>query len=65
AALIFTVVSLAVIEIPLVSCLATPAKTHAVMLRLHDWTQARRRVILSVGVAVVGIFLVATGMGNT
>lgn len=64
AALIFTVVSLAVIEIPLVSCLATPAKTHAVMLRLHDWTAARRRVILAVGVAIVGTFLVFTGMGS-
>jgi hypothetical protein len=65
AAMIFTVVSLAVIEIPLVSCLATPAKTHAMMLRLHAWTQARRRIILAIGVAVVGIFMVATGMGNT
>jgi hypothetical protein len=64
AALIFTVVSLAVIEIPLVSCLASPAKTQAAMLRLHDWTRVRRRVILALGVAVVGVFLVATGMGG-
>ncbi|MBP1817088.1 GAP family protein [Mycobacterium sp. OAE908] len=64
AALIFTVVSLAVIEIPLVSCLATPVKTHATMLRLHDWTAARRRVILAIGVAMVGTFLVFTGIGN-
>ena len=64
AALIFTVVSLAVIEIPLVSCLATPVKTHAMMLRLHDWTAARRRVILAIGVAMVGTFLVFTGIGN-
>lgn len=64
AAVIFTVVAFAVVEIPLVSYLATPAKTHAVMLQLHDWVRARRRRILAVVVAVVGVMLVATGMSS-
>jgi len=62
AAMLFTVVSLAVIEIPLVGCLATPVKTHAAMLRLHDWVRVRRQLILAVAVAVVGALMVLTGM---
>ncbi|MEZ0366470.1 GAP family protein [Mycobacterium sp. pUA109] len=64
AAVIFTVVTLAVVEIPLVSWLATPAKTQTVMLRLHDWVRSRRRRILSVVVAVAGAMLVATGLAS-
>jgi hypothetical protein len=64
AAMLFTVVSLVFFEIPLLSSWATPARTQAVMLHLHDWAHARRRVILTIGVAVVGVFLVATGMSS-
>jgi hypothetical protein len=64
AAVMFTVVAFAVAEIPLVGYLATPAKTEAVMLQLHDWIRARRRPILACVVAATGVFLVATGVGN-
>jgi hypothetical protein len=63
AALMFTVVSFAVAEIPLVSCLATPAKTQAVLLRLHDWIRARRQLILAVVVGVCGVLMAVAGTG--
>ena len=64
AALMFTLVAFAVAEIPLISYLATPAKTQAVMLRLHDWIRARRPPILAVVVGACGVLLLVTGMGN-
>jgi hypothetical protein len=63
AALMFTVVSFAVAEIPLVSCLATPVKTQAVLLRLHDWIRARRQLILAVVVGVCGVLMAVAGTG--
>jgi Sap-like sulfolipid-1-addressing protein len=70
AAVAFIVVMLVILEIPLVSYLATPAKTEVVMLRLCDslrkllgWQRAHSRRILSVIVAVAGVALVATGAG--
>lgn len=65
AAIAFIVVMLVVVEIPLVSYLATPAQTQAVMLHLHNWVRPRRRRILAVIVAMAGVLLVATGMGSS
>jgi hypothetical protein len=64
AALMFTMVVLAVVEVPLISYLVTPAKTRAVTLQLHNWVRARRRQTLAVIVAVAGVLLVATGMAS-
>jgi Sap, sulfolipid-1-addressing protein len=64
AALVFTLVAFAVAEIPLVSYLAMPEKTVAVVQRLHDWIRARRQAILAVFVCTFGVLLVASGMGN-
>jgi Sap, sulfolipid-1-addressing protein len=64
AALIFIVVALAAIEIPLLSCLATPARSQALMLQLHDWVRARSRPIFAVVFAVGGLALVAAGLGT-
>jgi hypothetical protein len=64
AALMFTVVAFAVVEIPLVGYLATPAKTQAVLLRLHGWIRVRRQPILSVVVGACGVLLVVAGMGR-
>jgi hypothetical protein len=64
-AIAWIVVMLAVVEIPLISYLTTPAQTQAVMLQLHNWIGFRRRRILAVLVAVAGGLLVATGMGST
>jgi hypothetical protein len=43
AAIVFVVTLLAIIEIALISYLATPAKTQAVVERLHDWALTNRR----------------------
>jgi hypothetical protein len=64
AALMFTLVAFTVAEIPLISYLEMPAKTLAVVLRLHDWISARRQAILAVVVGAFGVLLVVTGMGN-
>jgi hypothetical protein len=64
AVVVFTLVELALVEIPLVSYLAAPAKTHAVMLQVQNWMRARRRGILGVGIAVLGVYLMTTGMGS-
>jgi hypothetical protein len=63
AAIAFVVGWLAVIEIILVTYLATPDKTQAALRVLHDWSRAHRRQILVVTFAVVGVSSVARGMG--
>jgi hypothetical protein len=63
AAILFTVVTLAVIEIPLVTYLVRPAKTQAVMLQLQTWIRARRSQIVAGFLLVMGAALVATGTG--
>lgn len=62
AVLIFVVVMLLVIEIPLVSYSATPARTQEVMLRLHDWALPRRWQILGIIVAAEAVWMVSTGL---
>jgi hypothetical protein len=63
AAMVFTVVTLAVIEIPLLTYLVTPAKTQAVMLQLQGWIRARRTLVAAIFLIVTGVALVATGIG--
>lgn len=60
----YHVVALAFAEIPLVSQLVAPEKTQAVMLQVHDWVLPRRRRLIAVIIAVVGIFLVINGVGT-
>jgi hypothetical protein len=64
AALTFTVVAFTVVEVPLISYLATPAKTLAVVQRLNDWIGVRRHAILAFVIGGFGLILVVTGMGN-
>ncbi|SPM27947.1 GAP family protein [Mycobacterium terramassiliense] len=64
AAAAYTLVGLAFAEIPLVCHVVAPARTGAVMSRVHDWVQARRRAVLGLVVAVLGVFLMTTGMGH-
>ncbi|MCV7093151.1 GAP family protein [Mycobacterium interjectum] len=64
AAAAYTLVGLAFAEIPLVCQVAAPARTGAVMARVHDWVQARRRAVLGLVVAALGVFLMTTGMGH-
>jgi hypothetical protein len=64
AAIAFVAGTLAIIEITLVSFLAAPTKTQGVLRQLHDWALAHRRQILVAIFAVVGVSLVAHGMGT-
>lgn len=64
AAAVYTVVALAFAEIPLATQLAAPAQTRAVMSQVHDWVKARRRAVLGVIVAVLGVLLMTSGMGH-
>lgn len=63
-ALMFIIVMLLVVEIPLVSYSATPAQTHAFMLRLHDWALPRRWRIVAILVAAEAVFMVASGLAG-
>jgi hypothetical protein len=64
AAVLYTALSLAFAEIPIVSQLVAPARTSAVMSRVHRWVAARWRAVLGVVVAVLGVLLMTTGMGH-
>lgn len=63
AVIAFVVAMFAVVEIALLSYLAAPAKTKAILQPLHDWALARRRQVLAVIFAMVGLFTVAKGIG--
>jgi hypothetical protein len=62
AVVMYTVVVLALIEVPLVSYLVTPAKTQAMMLRLHSWVRAYRRQIFVAIATVGGLLLLTSGI---
>jgi hypothetical protein len=64
AAVMFTVVVLAVIEIPLLTYLVTPARTQAVMLSLQSWLRAHARPLLAGMFAAVGVLLLVSGVGG-
>jgi hypothetical protein len=64
AAIAFVVGMLGIVEVILVSYLATPAKTQAGLRLLHDWARIHRRKILVAMFAVGGISLVANGMAS-
>jgi hypothetical protein len=53
----------AVVEIILVSYLVSPTKTETALRRLHDWVLAHRRQAWIAIIAVVGVALLAYGMG--
>ena len=54
----------AVVALPLVTYLASPDKTLAVVQRLNDWISARRHAMPAVILGAVGLLLVVTGMGK-
>lgn len=62
AAIAFVFGMLVIVEIMLVCYLATPAKTHAVVQRLHDWVLAHRRQVLIAVCTAAGISLIAQGL---
>jgi hypothetical protein len=63
AAIVSVFVMLAVVEVILLCSLITPARTEALLRVVHDWVQNHRRKILVALFGVVGVALVAQGMG--
>lgn len=63
ALLIFNVLAFALVEIPLLAYLVAPNRTRAWSAALNDWLRARGRRGVAVLVAVVGIVLLAVGVG--
>jgi hypothetical protein len=64
AAIAFVVGMLAVVELTLVCYLAKPARTQAIVQRLHDWARAHRQKILIAMCTVGGVALLAGGVGG-
>jgi hypothetical protein len=64
AAAVYTVITLAFVRIPLASQLAAPAKTGEVMSQVHGWVKTRRQQLFAVVIAVLGVFLMTSGMGH-
>ncbi|AXN45661.1 hypothetical protein DSM43518_03351 [Mycobacterium marinum] len=64
AAGIYTLIALAFIELPLASQLAAPASTGRIMSSLHSYVKARRQQLVGVVIAVLGVFLMTSGMGH-
>ncbi len=63
AAVVFVIVSLAVVEIVLISNLLAPTNTQAALRRVHDWVGGYRTQILVAILTLVGIAFVAQGTG--
>jgi hypothetical protein len=63
AAIAYLVGMSAVVEVILVTYLATPAKTQAVLRLLHDWARAHRQQVVIAIFTVVGVSQVAQGAG--
>ncbi|MEY8016702.1 GAP family protein [Mycobacterium servetii] len=64
AFLVYTVMVLAVIEIPLVCYLVEPDKTQAVMLRVQNWLHVHRARISQTALGVSGVALMFQGIGS-
>ena len=64
AAQFFTVVAFTAVEVPLITYLAMPAKTLAVVQRLNEWISDRRHAIPALVVGAIGVLLLATGIGK-
>lgn len=63
AFLVYTVMVLAVIEIPLVCYLGAPEKTQAVMVQVQNWLRVRRARISQAALGVSGVVLMVQGVG--
>jgi hypothetical protein len=64
ALLTFNVVAFALVEVPLLACVVAPDRTRALMIALHDWIRARRRLEVAALLTAVGCFLLAVGIAG-
>jgi hypothetical protein len=65
AVIAFIIGMLAVVEIVLISHLATPTKTQPLLQLLHNWVLAHRREIVAAMCAVGGAWLLAGGISSS
>jgi hypothetical protein len=61
---VFTLLVLALVEIPLLTYLAKPQRTEAVLLRLNGWLGVHRRRLFQAMLALTGAVLLVTGVGS-
>lgn len=64
AAVVFMLVASAIVEIPLVFYLISPARTQAIVMGLQRWLRAHNKPILLVFLSLFGVFMVACGLGG-
>ncbi|MBN9636875.1 MAG: GAP family protein [Actinobacteria bacterium] len=62
-AMVFIVMSLAVVEVVLLCNVVTPAKTQVVLRKVHDWARGYQQQILVAIMTLVGLAFVAKGTG--
>ncbi|MDX1892775.1 GAP family protein [Mycolicibacterium sp. 050158] len=61
AVVVYTIVSFAFAEIPLVSYLVAPERTSMFLNRVPEWLRARRAGVVAVALSVLGTYLVVSG----
>jgi hypothetical protein len=64
AAVMFALVAYVITLIPLISHLASPAKTQAVVLELQRWIGAHRGQVFAVILGVGGVLMITSGVGG-
>jgi hypothetical protein len=62
AVLVFMLVGFSIVEVPLVCYLVSPARTQAVVTRLHGWLRAHHRQIFIFILCVGGTMLISGGV---
>ncbi len=62
AVLMFMLVGFSIVEVPLVCFLVAPAKTQAVLLRVHRWLRAHHRQIFICILCVAGAMMINGGV---
>ena len=60
----FALVAYVITLIPLISHLASPAKTQAVVLELQRWIGAHRGQVFAVILGVGGVLMITSGVGG-
>lgn len=60
----YSLVALAFVELPLISQLAAPARTGHLVAAVSGWMKAHRQQAFAVVIALLGVFLMTSGMGN-
>lgn len=63
AAVAYTLIALAFVELPLASQLAAPERAGRIVSAAHDQMKRRRPQVFAVVIALLGIFLMGSGLG--